>query len=154
MAETNLTRAAAERIARAANAAHARLSSIKDKAEEHAAHAIQTVEVAGIATAAGYARGRYGVTKILNVPVEGLAAAALHVTGYWGAFGKYREHAHNLGDGLLAVVGSVWGAQKGQEAAQAASAPPPTSGYEPAAFPGGQQAWGWQTAQQTVAPGG
>lgn len=87
----------------------AQLGRIKDKAEEQMGVAMQTMTVGVASFGAGFVRGRFGEIAPAGVPVDLGAGLALHLVGYTMA-GKYKESAHNLGDGLLAAYLTTLGA--------------------------------------------
>lgn len=98
-------------LAKKYHAIKARVESVKEKAEETMGQVLQTGEIALAAGGFAYANGRYGNLKgsnptpeidVMGVPADVGAAVVLHGMGFAGALGKYKEHAHNLGDGALA----------------------------------------------------
>lgn len=107
---------------------------------------LQTAEVAVAAGGFGYANARYGKMvgsnptpeiDLFGVPADIGLAAALHLGGFSGSLGKYKEHAHNLGDGCLASYLTRVGLRMGVAAKQKAAAPPSTAG----AFGQGNPSW-------------
>lgn len=102
----------------------ARAKSITEKSEETVGQVIRTMEVGGAAFAAGVVKGRYGTVEVAGVPADLAAAAMLHGVGFLGG-GKYKEHLHSLGDGVLAsyltTVGAGIGDRMLRESQSAAS---------------------------------
>lgn len=114
----------AAQIQRSYESMKARMANYKEKAEEALGEAIATAEVGGGAFLASYARGRYGEGgRLLIGGVDGdlLLGAGLHLTGYFGLFGKYDEHAHNIGNGFVACYLTHKGYELGLEAKNQAS---------------------------------
>ena len=145
------------KIAHKFHAMKARVDGIKEKAEETMGQVLQTAEIAAAAGGFAYANGRFGnmvkghatpEITVIGVPADVGAAVVLHGMGFAGALGKYKEHAHNLGDGALASflvrTGLTMGAAK-------RSAPPravagafeqqanPWSSFNPSAYNPGHQ---------------
>lgn len=100
--------------------AKGQVEKIKDKAAETMGVAVGAMEVAASSFGFGYARGRMATTDgefaVMGVPPDLLAGVVLHGLGFLGAFGKYDEHAHNLGNGALAAFLTTKGVQFGVEA--------------------------------------
>jgi hypothetical protein len=93
-------------LAKYAHNLEGRLAKMKEKGEEAMAHGLQLAEVAGASAAAGYANAKFGTNGELlvkGVPADLLGGIGLHALAFLGAAGKYGEHAHNLGDGLIAA---------------------------------------------------
>ncbi len=93
-------------LAKYAHGLESRLAKMKEKGEEAMAHGLQLAEVAGAAGLAGYANSKFGTggeLQFKGVPADLLAGIGLHGLAFLGAAGKYGEHAHNLGDGLIAA---------------------------------------------------
>lgn len=97
-----------------------RFENAKEKGEEVVGSVVQTAEVGATAFAFGYARGRYGETNVMGVPIDLGAGAATHLGAFFGLFGKYAEHAHNLADGAIAEYLAVKGAIVGDKMRQKA----------------------------------
>ena len=109
----------------------ARAKSITEKSEETVGQVIRTMEVGGAAFAAGVVKGRYGTVEVAGVPADLGAAVGLHAIGFLGG-GKYKEHLHSLGDGVLASYLTTVGAGIGDRMArEAAASPPPAGGAAP-----------------------
>jgi hypothetical protein len=98
----------------------ATVAKIKEKATETMQVAVGAMEVAVTSFGFGYARGRMatadGEFSVMGVPPDLLAGVVLHGLGFLGAFGKFDEHAHNLGNGALAAFLTTKGVQFGVEA--------------------------------------
>ncbi len=108
----------------------ARAKSITEKSEETVGQVIRTMEVGGAAFTAGVLKGRYGTVEVAGVPADLGAAAVLHGVGFLGG-GRYKEHLHSFGDGVLAsyltTVGAGIGDRMAREAAAAAPATTPAA---------------------------
>lgn len=102
----------------------ARAKNITEKSEETVGQVIRTAEVGGAAFAAGVLKGRYGTVEVAGVPADLGAAVALHGIGFLGG-GKYKEHLHAFGDGVLAsyltALGAGIGDRMSRESAAAAA---------------------------------
>lgn len=112
----------------------ARARTITEKSEETVGQVIRTMEVGGAAFTAGVLKGRYGTVEVAGVPADLGAAVALHGIGFLGG-GKYKEHLHAFGDGVLASYLTAVGAGIGDRMAResAASAARPAGAAAPAA---------------------
>lgn len=105
-----------------------RIRATAARAKEHAERgmgiAIAAVETGGTAAAFGYIHERYGtadkdqdnVYTVASVDADLGTAVAFHGAGFFGAFGKYSEHAHNVANGALAAYGYRQGAKYGRDA--------------------------------------
>lgn len=126
MAE-RISRMSTSELRRALENARSRVNSIKAKSTEVAGQALQTVEIGGTAFGLGYLRGRMadnqGEWKVLGVQPELLAAVGAHGLAFMGAFGKYSEHMHNVGDGALAAFLAAKGMDFGVTAKSSGIAP-------------------------------
>lgn len=104
----------------------ARAKTITEKSEETVGQVIRTMEVGSAAFGAGLLKGRYGTVEIAGVPADLGAAAVLHGLGFVGG-GRYKEHLHSFGDGVLAsyltTVGAGIGDRMARESAAAAALP-------------------------------
>lgn len=98
-------------IAQKYNKLRTKIETVKEKAEETMGQVLQSAEIAAAAGGFAYANARYGnmvgmnptpEIDVMGVPADVGAAVALHGMAFAGALGKYKEHAHNLGDGALA----------------------------------------------------
>jgi len=98
-----------------------RAKSITEKSEEAIGQVVQSVEINGAAFGAGLVKGRFGTIEILGVPADLGAFAAGHLLGFFGG-GKYKEHIHNLSDGVGASYFTSLGAGIGQRMARDAAA--------------------------------
>lgn len=94
-------------LARYAHNLEGRIAKMKEKGEEAMAHGLQLAEVAGASGLAGYANAKFGGAtgelQFKGVPADLLGGIGLHALAFLGAAGKYGEHAHNIGDGLIAA---------------------------------------------------
>lgn len=118
----------------------ARARNITEKSEETVGQVIRTMEVGGAAFTAGVLKGRYGTVEIAGVPADLGAAVALHGIGFLGG-GKYKEHLHSFGDGVLASYLTAVGAGIGDRMAResAAAAARPAGAAAPAAAASGHE---------------
>jgi hypothetical protein len=92
----------AQEIMKRADAAMAKLHKIRGKTEEKVGEVFKMVETVGGALAVGYARARFGeVTIGPEIPAEALLGAGLSLTAFLDLPGKYSEHLHNVGNGIL-----------------------------------------------------
>lgn len=102
-----------------AQRAYSRLGKMREKSEEMLGQVLQTTEVVGTGFLFSYLRGRMGDAEgeldVAGVPVSLGSGLAFHVLGFTGVFGKYAEHAHNLGDGALVEYAVVQGMRLGAE---------------------------------------
>lgn len=86
----------------------ARANAVKIKAEEKAGEMISTLECVGGAAAMGYVRGkREDAAGVWNAPfvkfdMELLTGLSFVGLALFDVFGKYDDHAHNIGNGILA----------------------------------------------------
>lgn len=86
----------------------ARANAVKAKAEEKAGEMIATLECVGGAAAMGYIRGkREDAAGVWNAPfvkfdMELLTGLSFVGLALFDVFGKYDQHAHNIGNGILA----------------------------------------------------
>lgn len=102
----------------------ARMASMKAKAEEALGEAVATVETVGAGFLGAYGRGRFGEGgrwEVAGVEATLAAGVILHATGFLGLFGRYDEHAHNIGNGLLTEYAVTKGYELGVEAKQGTS---------------------------------
>jgi hypothetical protein len=117
-----------------------RLANIREKADETIGHALQAIEVSGVAFGMSYANERFGSgeVKVAGLPVDIAGGIALHGLALLGGVSsKYTDHVHNVADGLLATYAVRQGAHLGQQARTSSStgwAPAGAfrSGYAPA----------------------
>lgn len=98
----------------------ARAENMKEKAEEALGTAIQTVEVGGTSFLFAYLRGRMGDENgdlnVVGIPASLGTGVAMHLVGFLGGFGKYADHAHNIGDGAIAEYAVTMGVRIGADA--------------------------------------
>jgi hypothetical protein len=101
---TNLTvspQKAAE-IMKRADSAMAKLNKIRGKTEEKVGEVFKMAETVGGALAVGAARAKWGeVTIGPDIPAEAALGAALSLAAFLDLPGKYSEHLHNVGNGIL-----------------------------------------------------
>jgi len=90
--------------------AAARMSEATEKV---AGQVAQTLEIGAGALGMGTLTGRFGPIKLGPIPIDLLGGLALHLGGFFGLYGKYAEHGHNLADGVLANYLSTLGAGLG-----------------------------------------
>jgi len=113
----------------------ARARNITEKSEETIGQVIQSAEINGTAFAAGVVKGRFGAIEVVGVPADLGAAVAGHALAFFGG-GKYKEHIHNVSDGVLAsymtALGAGIGARMAQEMArsQTGTAASTSAGHE------------------------
>jgi hypothetical protein len=144
MAGFQVTKQQAEEWRNRAERLMARAKNITEKSEETVGQVIRTMEVGGAAFAAGVLKGRYGTVEVAGVPADLGASAGLHLVGFFGG-GKYKEHLHSLGDGVLAsyltTVGAGIGDRMARENASAAlpAAAPPAPVLAPGAAASGHE---------------
>jgi hypothetical protein len=129
-----------------------RMKKLKAKAGEAVEVLVQSVEIGTASLGMGLVNGYFvddegnrGI-QLFGVPLDLGGAILLHGLGFVG--GKYAEHAHNFGDGLLAAFLTTLGmgvgdkmrterlAREGQ-GAPAAALPAAAAGLPPA-IPGGR----------------
>ena len=88
-----------------------RITSLQSRAKNAVAQAegimesvVQTTEVGVAALGLGLIQGRYGAdaTSIQGVPLDLVAAVALHGAALLGVGGEMKSHMHNFGNGALA----------------------------------------------------
>lgn len=98
----------AQEIMKKADTAMAKLQKIRGKTEEKVGEVFKMVETVGGALAVGYARAKFGeVTVGPDIPVEALVGAGLSLAAFVDLPGKYSEHLHNLGNGILGGWGTL-----------------------------------------------
>lgn len=101
---TNLTvspQKAAE-IMKRADSAMAKLNKIRGKTEEKVGEVFKMAETIGGALAVGAARAKWGeVTVGPDIPIEAVVGGAMSLAAFLDLPGKYSEHLHNLGNGVL-----------------------------------------------------
>lgn len=124
------------------------LEKFKDKAEGAMATGLKVAEVGLTSSAFGYVNGRWGENgelAVMGMPVDLATAVAMHGVAFLGGFGKYSEHAHNIGTGALAACGYRTAAAAGARAAAEAKA-------HSAGNPALSGALPWMLPQPPVAP--
>ena len=115
------------------------VARVREKTEEAIGQGIQVAEVAGTAVTFGWANARFGDAdgemKLFGIPLD--LATGLGLTGMamFGGFGRYGEHAVNVGAGAIASYAYRTGYQLGSETQGASSS-------RPARFSHGAQARG------------
>lgn len=98
----------AQEIMKRADTAMAKLQKIRGKTEEKVGEVFKMVETVGGALAVGYARAKFGeITVGPEIPVEALVGAGLSLTAFLDLPGKYSEHLHNVGNGILGGWGTL-----------------------------------------------
>lgn len=102
----------------------ARAKAISEKSEEAVGQVIQSTEIVGAAFAAGAVKGRFGNVEVMGVPADLGVAVLGHGLAFMGG-GKYKEHLHNLADGVLASYMTTLGAGIGSRMARDAAAAAP-----------------------------
>lgn len=142
-----ISRAQVEKLKNRYQSMQSRMRNLREKADEAVGSLVQTVEIGSIAFGMGLVNGRFrdpqgnpGI-EFLGIPLDlGLALGA-HGFAYI-AGGQYREHMHNLGDGLLAAYLTSLGMGVGTkmwEKAENRLAP----GSAPSALPSGAASQGF-----------
>ena len=124
------------------------ISRYKEKTEEVTGRVIGTFETLGGAALSGYGAGRWPNVRILSAPPDVAGGALFAGLAAFGMFGKYDEHAHNFGDGLLAGATARFFAGLG---AKAASSAPPTHAISGGIFAGSLEQGRRIAAQQAAA---
>lgn len=90
----------------------------------------QSLEVTGAALAVGVLGGRFGRTTLLGIDLDLIAGLTLWGVGYSGVLGKWSDHAHNVGDGVLAGFATKFGASLGNTMRASAGEAPLLPGTE------------------------
>ncbi len=104
----SISPAKAQEIMKRADGAMAKLNKIRGKTEEKVGEVFKMVETVGGALAVGYARAKWGeVTVGPEIPIEALVGAGLSLTAFLDLPGKYSEHLHNVGNGILGGWGTL-----------------------------------------------
>lgn len=104
----SISPAKAQEIMKRADGAMAKLQKIRGKTEEKVGEVFKMVETVGGALAVGYARAKWGeVTVGPEIPIEALVGAGLSLSAFLDLPGKYSEHLHNLGNGILGGWGTM-----------------------------------------------
>lgn len=105
-------------LRKALDSAKRRASAVKAKAEEAIATTVRTGETVGAAFLSSYARGRMGDSKgrwlVGSVDVDLAGGLGMHAIGFVVG-DKYADHAHAVGDGMLACYGTHKGFEFGRE---------------------------------------
>lgn len=97
----------AQEIMKRADSAMAKLNKIRGKTEEKVGEVFKMIETVGGAVAVAAARAKFGeVTVGPEIPAEALIGAGLSLAAFLDLPGKYSEHLHNIGNGVL----STWAA--------------------------------------------
>lgn len=100
--------AKAQELMKRADSAMAKLQKIRGKTEEKVGEVFKMIETVGGALGVGYARSKWGeVTVGPDIPLEALVGAGLSLTAFLDLPGRYSEHLHNLGNGVLAGWGTM-----------------------------------------------
>lgn len=104
----NISSAKAQELMKRADSAMAKLQKIRGKTEEKVGEVFKMVETVGGALAVGYAHSRWGeVTIGPDIPLPALVGAGLSLTAFLDLPGKYSEHLHNVGNGILSGWGTL-----------------------------------------------
>lgn len=103
MANANIIPAArVQEALKKADLAMAKLAKVRGKTEEKVGEVFKLAETVGGALAVGYFRGRYGEVQVgPGVPIEAVVGGALSLAAFVDLPGRYSEHLHNLGNGIL-----------------------------------------------------
>lgn len=113
--------------------------AVSEKSEEAVGQVIRTMEVGGAAFTAGVLKGRFGTVEVMGIPADLGAAVAIHGLGFVGG-GKYKEHLHSIGDGVLASYLTAVGAGIGDRMArEGAAALTSAASSTPARVSGGSE---------------
>jgi hypothetical protein len=98
---------AKSKLARTMESARNRVKKLKDEAEKKTRHFVTAGETLAVASAFGYANGRYvdeegnrGL-KVGPMPLDALTGAAFHVLAFVNAESRYYEDWQALGNGAL-----------------------------------------------------
>jgi len=98
----------AQELMKRADAAMSKLNKIRGKTEEKVGEVFKMIETVGGALAVGYARAKFGeVTVGPEIPLDALVGAGLSLTAFLDLPGKYSEHLHNVGNGILGGWGTM-----------------------------------------------
>lgn len=107
----SISPAKAQEIMKRADGAMAKLNRIRGKTEEKVGEVFKMVETVGAAAAVGAAHAKWGeVTIGPDIPLVAAIGAGLSLSAFLDLPGKYSEHLHNLGNGVLggyAVIEAV-----------------------------------------------
>lgn len=103
MANANIIPAArVQEALKKADLAMAKLAKVRGKTEEKVGEVFKLAETVGGALAVGYFRGKYGEVQVgPGVPIEAVVGGALSLAAFVDLPGRYSEHLHNLGNGIL-----------------------------------------------------
>lgn len=109
------------------SSAHRTISGHASTGEKIAEAAIQTVEVFAGAAGMGVLVGRMGAPHVNlgghTVPLDLAGGVGLHAAAFFGLFGRYGEHVHNLADGVMAQYATRWGVGYGTHLREKAGLP-------------------------------
>jgi hypothetical protein len=98
----SISPAKAQEIMKRADGAMAKLNRIRGKTEEKVGEVFKLVETVGAAAAVGTAHAKWGeVTIGPDIPLVAAIGAALSLSAFLDMPGKYSEHLHNIGNGVL-----------------------------------------------------
>jgi hypothetical protein len=121
----SITREQAERLLKESHRAKAMVKRAKETAHATIKTVVDTTEVGGAAFAFGVINGRMGGVEFVGMPLDLVAALALHGMGFL-LDGEYSEHLHNFGNGALATYLATMGSSIGHEmAVKAGKVPDP-----------------------------
>ncbi len=125
----NLSRADLARAASRAESMRNRMANLKKRTEKVAERAVHTLECGSAAFGFGVLHGKTfdaatneAGLKVMGVPLELLAGAALHGAGFLGLGGKMSSHLHGFGDGAIAAYLTTTGVNLGLKMAEGQSA--------------------------------
>ena len=126
----------------------ARMHNAAKRNEKAIEQGFAVLETNGGLFAWGWANERYGdptdqgvkELRVLGMPADLAAGGALLGLSFFGGFGKYAEHGHNLGDGCIASYAFRMGSQMGATAALGGTPGATTQGWY---VPGGSSQAGY-----------
>ena len=137
------------------------MARVREKTEEAIGQGILVAEVAGTSVAFGWANARFGgesegEMRIFGIPLDLATGIGLTGVAMFGGFGRYGEHAVNVGAGAIASYAYRTGYQLGSEAQGAPNARARFSqgaaqprGAMNGAVPAATTAGGWDPHGQT-----
>jgi hypothetical protein len=103
--------------------ARSTMAKVKEKTEEAIGQGIQVAEVAGSSFAFGWANAKFGgpagEMQLFGIPLDLACGIGLTGVAMMGGFGKYGEHAVNMGAGAFASYATRAGYEMGSKGAGA-----------------------------------